>query len=306
VTARVRIGTRGSRLARAQAEWVRARLAELHPGADPELVIIRTSGDRFLDVPLSTVGGKGLFVKEIEEALVRGDVDLAVHSLKDLPLALADGLVIGAVPKREDPRDVVITRAAGGLASLAAGARVGTSSLRRTALVRARRPDLDVVALRGNVDTRLEKLARGEIDAIVLAAAGLARLELAPDHVEPCDPEWFVPAIGQGALAIECRDDEVRSLVAELDDPTSRDAVAAERGFLAAVSGSCVTPLGAWATIAGGALHLRGLIADPDGTRIVRGAADGARHDAERIGSDLGRQLLGEGGAEILAELGAA
>ena len=306
MTARLRIGTRGSRLARAQAEWVRARLAEAHSRLDPELVIIRTSGDRFLDVPLSAVGGKGLFVKEIEEALVRRDVDLAVHSLKDLPIGLADGLVLGAVPKREDPRDVVITRAPGGLASLGAGARVGTSSLRRAALVRAQRSDLEVVALRGNVDTRLEKLARGEIDAIVLAAAGLARLGLAPANVEAFDPASFVPAIGQGALALECRDDEVRALLAPLDHTDSRHAVTAERGFLAAVSGSCVTPLGAWATIADGMLHLRGLIADPDGTRIVRGAADGAPGAAERVGSDLGRRLLAQGGAEILAKLGAA
>jgi hydroxymethylbilane synthase len=303
VSATLRIGTRGSRLARAQAEWVRSRIEEIRPGTAAELVIIQTSGDRFLSAPLAAVGGKGLFVKEIEEALTRGEIDCAVHSMKDLPLDLAPGLEIAAVPRRENPYDVVVTRGPGGLAALSDGARVGTSSLRRAALVRSAEPRLEVVSLRGNVDTRLRKLEAGEIDAVILAAAGLRRMGIEPPHATPCDGEVFVPAIGQGALAIEARSDSPITALARLDDADSRTAIEAERALLAEVGGSCVTPLAAHATLAGATLTLRGLIAAPDGRTIVRGSVKGSRDAAPDLGRELGRRLLDDGGAEILAAL---
>jgi hydroxymethylbilane synthase len=306
VKGRVRIGTRGSRLARAQAEWVRGRLEAADRDCRAELVIIRTSGDRVGERPLAALGGKGLFVKEIEEALAAGTIDCAVHSLKDLPGELAPGLRLAAVPERADPRDVAVTRAPGGLRALSRGARVGTSSPRRAALLRALWPAVEVVDMRGNVDTRLQKLEAGEVDALVLAAAGLARLGIAPAHAEPCDPLEFVPAIGQGALAVETREDEFASLARVLEDGPSRRAVDAERAFLRAVGGSCLTPLGAHATVGGDALVLGALIASPDGARIVRGEASGAARDAERIGGELAETLLRGGGAEILAAIGAA
>jgi hydroxymethylbilane synthase len=304
VTAVLRIGTRGSRLALAQAEWVRQRLAAAHPRLRTELVVIKTSGDRVRDVPLRQVGGKGLFVKELESALGAGAIECAVHSLKDLPGELAAGLIVAAVPEREDPADVVITRQPGGLAALPRGARIGTSSPRRAALLRALRPDLAVVDLRGNVDTRLAKLERGEVDALVLAAAGLRRLGIAPAHVEPCDPREFVPAIGQGALALESRPGAVADQLSAIEHRPSRQAVDAERAFLSAVGGSCVTPLAAHATIAGGRLTLRALIAHPDGSRVVRGDVAGDVADGVRLGSALAERLLRDGGAELLRELG--
>ena len=304
MTAALRIGTRGSRLALAQAEWVRQRLEHAHPGLRAELVVIKTSGDRIRDVPLYELGGKGLFVKELESALADGTIDCAVHSLKDVPGELAPGLVIAAVPEREDARDVVVTRGAGGLVALPSGARAGTSSPRRAALLRAWRPQLDVVNLRGNVDTRLAKLAAGDVDALVLAAAGLHRLGVAPPYAEPCDPEQFVPAIGQGALALESRPGAVAERVAAIEHRPSRLAVDAERAFLTAVGGTCVTPLAAHATIAGDRLTLRALIAHPDGTRLVRGEEVGDASAGTRIGRELGERLLRGGGAELLRELG--
>jgi hydroxymethylbilane synthase len=304
VTAALRIGTRGSRLALAQAEWVRQRLERAHPGVRAELVIIKTSGDRIRDVPLYQLGGKGLFVKELESALAEGTIDCAVHSLKDVPGELAPGLIIAAVPERADARDVVVTRAPGGLAALAAGARAGTSSPRRAALLRALRPALEVVNMRGNVDTRLGKLAAGEVDALVLAAAGLHRLDIVPPHAEPCDAGEFVPAIGQGALALESRPGAVADRLVAIEHRLSRQAVDAERAFLSAVGGTCVTPLAAHATIAGGRLTLRALIAHPDGTRIVRGDQSGDAEAGARIGRELGARLLRDGGTALLRELG--
>jgi hydroxymethylbilane synthase len=303
VTAVLLIGTRGCRLALALAVWVRQRLAAAHPGVRGELVVIKTSGDRVRDVPLHQVGGKGLFVKELESALDAGEIECAVHSLKDVPGELADGLVIAAVPEREDPADVVVTRQPGGLGVLPHGARVGTSSPRRAALLRALWPALAVGDLRGNVDTRLAKLERGEVDAVVLAAAGLHRLGVTPAHVERCDVREFVPAIGQGALALESRPGAVATQLAALEHAPSRQAVDAERAFLQAVGGSCVTPLAAHATIAGGHLALRALIAHPDGSRIVRGEESGAVTDAARLGRALAERLLRDGGAELLREL---
>jgi len=300
VKARLRIGTRGSRLALAQAGWVRRQIEQAHPGLTVEMVTIRTSGDRLLDRPLSEIGGKGLFVKEIEEALLAGSIDCAVHSLKDLPAELAPGMIVAAVPRREDPRDFVLTRQAGGLDALPAGATAGTSSLRRTALLRASWPKLEIVGLRGNVDTRLRKLEGGEVDAIVLAAAGLRRLGITHPHAVPCDPTDFIPAIGQGSLALESRADEVAEQLRAIEDADSRCATEAERALLMAVGGSCVTPLAAYATIDDETLTLRALIAQPDGKRVIRGRDVGNRRDAARIGRTLGERLLAEGGAEIL------
>jgi hydroxymethylbilane synthase len=300
----LRIGTRGSRLARAQADWVRRRLEQAHAGLRAELVVIRTSGDRFLNGPLSSIGGKGLFVKEIEAALSAGEVDCAVHSMKDLPADLAPGLVLAAVPEREDPRDVVVTREAGGLDHLPEEARVGTSSQRRAALVRAAHPALQVVDLRGNVETRLRKLAGGEVDAVVLASAGLRRLCIEPPHAALCDPESFVPAIGQGALAIESRADDTAALLRAVEHPSTRVAIDAERALLHGVGASCVTPLAGYATTDGGTLRLRGVLALPDGRRIVRAESQGSAARAAEIGAEVARRLLEGGGAEILHALG--
>lgn len=305
MSGRVRIGTRGSRLALAQAEWVRERLEAVRPGLGAELVVIRTSGDRVRDRPLAAIGGKGLFVKEIEEALVAGTIDCAVHSLKDVPGDLAPGLCLAAVPERADARDVVVTNRPGGIRALQPGARVGTSSPRRAALLGALWPALHVLDMRGNVDTRLRKLDSGEVDALVLAAAGLQRLGILPAHAEPCDPIEFLPAIGQGALALETRADEFLALVREIEHAPSRSAADAERAFLCAVGGSCLTPLAAHATVEGAALRLRACIASPDGACIVRGEAAGRVGEAKRIGADLAATLLDAGGAEILAAIGA-
>lgn len=306
MTRHLRIGTRGSALARAQAQWVQHRLTAALPGLTAELVIIRTTGDRITDRPLSAVGGKGLFVKEIEEALLAGEVDCAVHSLKDLPAELAAGLMIAAVPEREDPRDVALTRQEGGLSTLPRGAQVGTSSLRRAALVRAFRPDLQVIGLRGNVDTRLRKLDDGAVDAIVLAGAGLRRLGIVRPHAELLAAEEFVPAIGQGALAIESPRGEIAELLRAIDHRPSHEAIDAERAFLVAVGGSCVTPLAAHATVAGETLTLRALIAEPDGTRVIRGRREGRTSEGAQLGTELAQALLAEGGAEILRALEAA
>ena len=305
MTQTIRIGTRGSQLALTQSRWVQAGLQQRHPQLSVDLTIIKTAGDRFLDQPLSAIGGKGLFVKEIEDQLVAGSVDCAVHSMKDVPSELAPGLVIAAIPQREDPRDVLIARGGATLDRLARGARVGTSSLRRMALVLAARPDLDVRNLRGNVDTRLRKLDAGELDAIVLAAAGLRRLGITRSEGVLFDPLEFVPAIGQGALAIETRNDEVATLLAPFDDEPTRIAVSAERAFLLRVGGSCRTPLAAHATLTGGTLEMRALIASPDGTRVVRGVRHGPPPHAAALGESLADELLAAGGTEILQALGA-
>jgi hydroxymethylbilane synthase len=303
VKAALRIGTRGSRLALAQAGWVQRQIEQARPDLTAELVAIRTSGDRFLDRPLSEIGGKGLFVKEIEEALLAGSIDCAVHSLKDLPAELAPGMVVAAVPRREDPRDFVLTRQEGGLGVLPPGALVGTSSLRRTALLRASHPELRIAGLRGNVDTRLRKLEEGEVDALVLAGAGLRRLGITHPYAVPCDPTDFIPAIGQGSLAVESRADEVAETLRAIEDAGSRCASEAERALLSTVAGSCVTPLAAHATIDGETLTLRALIAQPDGKRVIRGCEVGGTNEAAQIGRVLGERLLAAGGAEILRML---
>lgn len=299
---RLRYGTRGSALALAQSDLVRQALERQHPGLVVEREIIRTSGDRGAAAPLGPAGVKGLFVKEIEEALLAGTIDLGVHSMKDLPAHLAPGLVLGPVPARAAANDVLIVRGARGLAELPAGARVGTASVRRRAQLLARRSDLEVVSLRGNVDTRLRKWRDGEVDAIILAAAGLARLGIVLPEASPLATDEFVPAVGQGALALECRagDAETLALLAPLEDRATATAIGAERSFLVAVGGDCNTPLGAHATVVDGRVDLRALITDVDGRRAIEDVASGTAADAEAIGRRLAERLLAAGGAEVL------
>jgi hydroxymethylbilane synthase len=297
----VKIGTRGSALALWQANHVKGRLEA--QGETVSLEIIKTKGDKILDAPLAKVGGKGLFVKEIEERLAEGAIDLAVHSMKDVPAELMAGLTIAAVSMREDPRDAVVSRDRLGLEALPLGAHVGTSSVRRMCQLRALRPDLRISPLRGNVDTRLRKLDAGEFDAIVLAAAGLVRLGHADRIAERLDPSRCLPAIGQGVLAIETREDDarVRGLVRRaLHDEVSGVCVAAERAFLARLEGGCQTPL-ACHVVAGTELMADGLVGDVDGKQIVRERLSGALDDPEGLGRRLADALLARGAGEILA-----
>lgn len=299
----LRLGTRGSALALWQATYVRERMERA--GVQVELEIIRTSGDRITDVPLAQVGGKGLFTKEIEEALLAGRIDLAVHSLKDLPTRLPPGLVLGAVTQREDPRDALVSRSGQRLADLPRGARVGTSSLRRHVQLKHLRPDLVIEPLRGNLDTRLRKLASGQYDAIVLAAAGLKRLGAAERATQFFEPDEMIPAIGQGALGIEVRADDrsVESVLEPLHDEETATATTAERAFLERLGGGCQVPIAAYARLTGDQIHLTGLVAGPDGARLVRGARVGPRAQARALGVELAEQLLAEGAEEILAAL---
>lgn len=308
------IGTRGSRLAIWQAEWIQARLHEIAPAITVTLQRIKTSGDKILDVPLAKVGGKGLFVKEIEEALLRGEIDLAVHSMKDVPTMLPDALEILCIPAREDARDALISRkgrkgrvgqAGLTLNQLPTGARIGTSSLRRQSQLLHHRPDLKIEMLRGNVETRLRKLNQGDYDAIVLAAAGLRRMGWDGEVTEYLSLDVSLPAIGQGALAIEGRrDDEfVRALLSELDDPTTHTAVTAERALLDRLQGGCQVPIAAHAAIERGRLSLTGLVASPDGATLIRDAVVGSASDARTLGIRLAEQLLAAGADEILRDL---
>jgi hydroxymethylbilane synthase len=299
------LATRGSKLALAQANTVAALLRSAHPGLQVELRIIQTKGDLVLDRALSRIGDKGLFVKEIEQALLDGSADLAVHSCKDLPSVLPKRLMLAAFPRRADPRDVLISRHNLRLQELPAGARIGTSSLRRACQIRHLRPDIQVIDLRGNVDTRLRKAQTAEYDGIVLAAAGLERLDLAAVVTEVFPPDVLLPAVAQGALAIECRadDDELRVLLAVLNDDATEQAVLAERAFLARLEGGCQVPIAAHATIAGAALRLHGLIGTTDGAQVLRGEQRGTLDDPAAAGTMLAEMLLAQGGAAILERL---
>jgi len=290
------IASRGSQLALWQARWVSARLASL--GHQCRIEIIKTTGDKITDVPLAKVGTKGLFTKEIEEALLDGRADLAVHSLKDLPTELPEGLVLAAVPEREDPRDAVVGRR---LADLPAGARVGTSSLRRSAQLRKLRPDLTIESVRGNLDTRLRKLDEGQYNAILLAAAGLKRLGWGDRIAEILPAEIMCPAVGQGALAIETRGAGAGfDAVQAMDHADTHAAVLAERGVLSALGGGCQVPIGAHATVEGGWVRLLGLVASPAGDEVIRGEATGSASEAEALGRALGNELLARGARRIL------
>jgi hydroxymethylbilane synthase len=300
-----RIGSRGSPLALAQARAVRERMASEH-GVAPDAIeirVIRTSGDAIQDRPLADIGGKGLFTKEIEEALLRNEVDLAVHSAKDMATQLPAGLAIAACLPREDPRDVFVSRVAETLAELAAGARVGTGSLRRAALVRRLRPDLVTVPLRGNVETRLRKLGEGVADATILALAGLRRLGLNNTATAILDVEMFPPAVGQGVIAIEARadDDQSRALVEAINDADAAIALACERAFLAVLDGSCKTPIAGYARLAGGRVQFSGLIVKPDGSAALTVSRTGPARDAAMLGADAGRELKAKAGAAFFA-----
>jgi hydroxymethylbilane synthase len=301
----LRIGTRGSPLALAQATMVRAQLASAHGLAAEavELKIIRTSGDVIQDRPLSEVGGKGLFTKEIEEALIAGEIDLAVHSAKDLPTLLPPGLAIVSALPREDPRDVFISRKAKTLHALAEGATVGTASLRRQALVKRLRPDLKVVTFRGNVETRLRKLDEGVVDATLLALAGLRRLGLTEAATAILDTEDFLPAVGQGIVALEARADDTRTrtLLDRVNSPDDAIALAAERAFLTVLDGSCRTPIAGHAKVAAGRVSFRGLIAKPDGSDVFETTREGTAAQASALGHDAGRELKERAGAGFFA-----
>jgi len=300
-SAAIRIGTRGSPLALAQTRLVRAKLAAaLGTGKEAiEVKIIRTTGDVIQDRPLAEVGGKGLFTKEIEEALLRHDIDLAVHSAKDMPTFLPDGLMLAACLEREDPRDVFVSRKAKSLAELPRGAKLGTASLRRQAIAKRTRPDLTVAPLRGNVETRLRKLDDGEVDATILALAGLKRLGLDARATRIMSADEFLPAVAQGAIGLETRADDARTreLLARIDHADTSTAVACERAFLAVLDGSCKTPIAGYAEIAGDAVHFRGLIARPDGSAAHDIAGNGNRKDAAVIGADCGRELKHRAGS---------
>ncbi|MFQ5656886.1 MAG: hydroxymethylbilane synthase [Candidatus Methylomirabilales bacterium] len=303
----LRIGTRGSQLALIQAEQVAAALKRQYSTLATALVKIKTSGDKFSQIPLSQVGGKGLFIKEIEEALRAGHVDAAVHSMKDVPTEMAPGLEIAAILERQDPSDALISRRGKKLALLRRRARIGTSSLRRQAQLLSYRPDLRIVPLRGNLDTRLRKLTVDDLDAIVVATAGIYRLGRQEEITEVLPFEVSVPAIGQGALGVEVRadDQQTRELVTPLDHRSSSLMVAAERAFLGRLGGGCQVPIAAHARLEGEQLHLTGLVIFPDGSRMVRGERSGSADDVEAIGVALAENLLRQGADRILQELSA-
>lgn len=294
----IRIGSRGSQLALWQANHIADALRAL--GHEVSIEVIRTTGDRMQNVAFATVGAKGMFTREIEEALQANAIDLAVHSLKDLPTELGETFTLAAIPLRADPRDVLASEHYAGFDALPAGAVVGTSSVRRQAQLRARRPDLEYVEFRGNVDTRLAKLAQGKADAIILAAAGLDRLQKAGVIRERFAPEVLCPAPGQGALAIECRagDDAMHAILQPLDDRDTRYAITAERRCLAALGGGCLVPIGAYCHRAGGEWSLRGVVASPDGRQIIW--AERTHSNPEQLGELLAQQLLDQGAGAIL------
>jgi hydroxymethylbilane synthase len=291
----LRIGTRGSPLALWQAREVRARLAAAHGVESDSIAIlpIRTTGDMIQDRPLSEAGGKGLFTKEIEQALIDGAIDLAVHSSKDMPTVLPAGLMLAACLPREDVRDAFISRKAATLAGLPHGAMVGTASLRRQAMVKRARPDVTVVPFRGNVETRLKKLGDGVVDATLLALAGLKRLGRTDAVTAILEVEEFLPAVGQGAIGIEARRDDARTreLISRIDHADTRTAIGAERAFLAALDGSCRTPIAGHARVAAGEVAFRGMILRPDGSEALEAARNGAIADAEKLGADAGYEL---------------
>jgi hydroxymethylbilane synthase len=304
------IGSRGSKLALWQSEWVKARLEALDPKVSVRIEVLKTTGDIMRDVPLAIIGGQGAFTKELEVALLDRRIDVAVHSLKDLPTLIPEGLSITATPAREDPRDALVMRADGdaqdaSIKNLPEGATVGTSSLRRIAQLKHLRPDVQIKDLRGNVDTRLRKLDAGEYDALILASAGLRRLGLERRITAAIGAEEMLPAISQGALGIETRDDDAKTnaLVSRLDDPQTRAAVLAERALLRTLGGGCQVPIAAHATVSDGRLRLDGLVASLDGGDVIRDSSEGDAAEAVRVGEALAGRLLERGAATLLAEM---
>ncbi len=301
----LRIGTRASRLALAQAVWVKDKIENRYPGLKVELVKIRTTGDRILDSPLSKIGGKGLFVKEIEEALIKESIDLAVHSMKDVPAELPEQLCLASFPEREIPQDAFVSLKSREISRLSVGARLGTSSLRRSAQALAFRPDLNIVPLRGNVDTRLKKLESGEVDGIILAAAGLARLGLADRITDYIPSEHMLPAVGQGALGLEIRkgDRRTEELLSFINHKDTELAVRAERALLKELGGGCQVPIAAYAQVRGEDIDLDALVASVDGSIIIRDNTVGKTYDPEEAGVRLAKRLLDSGAKQILDEI---
>lgn len=301
----LRIATRKSPLALWQAEHVRERLLVAHAGLEVELVRMVTQGDKILDTPLAKVGGKGLFVKELEQGLLEGGADIAVHSMKDVPMEFPAGLHLPVIGLREDPRDAFVSNRYATLDELPQGACVGTSSLRRQCQLQERRPDLRIVSLRGNVNTRLGKLDGGEFDAVILAAAGLLRLGFGARITQYLEPEVSLPAVGQGAIGIECRigDTRIQNLIGILDDPETHIRISAERAMNHRLQGGCQVPIAGHALLAGDTLSLRGLVGRPDGTEVVRGTVSGPRSQAEQLGIALADDLLARGARAILRDV---
>ncbi|KZW98943.1 porphobilinogen deaminase [Pseudoalteromonas luteoviolacea] len=301
----VRIATRKSALALWQAEYVKAQLEHYHSGLVVELVPMSTKGDKILDTPLAKIGGKGLFVKELEQAMLAGRADIAVHSMKDVPVDFPEGLTLHTICEREDPRDAFVSNQYQHIDELPEGAVVGTSSLRRQCQIREMRPDLQIKDLRGNVNTRLAKLDAGEFDAIILAAAGLIRLEMAERIASYVSVEQSLPANGQGAVGIECRSDDARvqSLLAPLEHAPTRARVLAERAMNRRLEGGCQVPIGAYAELQGDQIYLRGLVGAVDGSTILRAEKTGALQQAEALGVELAESLLAQGADKILAEV---
>ena len=302
---KLRIATRKSPLALWQANHVRDALMARNPGLDVELFTMTTQGDKILDTPLAKVGGKGLFVKELELGILEGRADLAVHSMKDVPVEFPEGLGLAAILKREDPRDVLISKTFSSIDALPEGARVGTSSLRRQCQLRARRPDLEVLDLRGNVNTRLTKLDNGDYDAILLAAAGVKRMGWEDRITEFLPPEQFLPAIGQGAIGIEIRvaDERVSRVVKALNDEQTATRIRAERALNERLQGGCQVPIAGYSEISHGVMVLRALVGRPDGTELVQGVISGKPEDGEELGQVLADDLLSRGAKQILAEV---
>ncbi|MCP4683741.1 MAG: hydroxymethylbilane synthase [Desulfobacterales bacterium] len=301
----IKIGTRGSKLALWQANWVKDKLISHHPSITVELEIIKTKGDKILDVPLAKVGGKGLFVKEIEEALLNGRIDLAVHSMKDMPGDLPGGLCISAIPLRENPLDVLLSHNKTTLKELPAGASIGTSSLRRSSQLKSIRPDLNILPLRGNLDTRIRKLEAKEYDAIILAAAGVKRLQYEHHISQYLDPNIMLPAVGQGALCIETRKDDpqITPYVTDLDHEQTRRVVLGERAFLHRLEGGCQIPIAAFGETNVDNFTLTGMVSDIDGKTILRETLKGIPDASEKIGTDLAEKLLALGARDILEKI---
>ncbi|MBW2569174.1 MAG: hydroxymethylbilane synthase [Deltaproteobacteria bacterium] len=301
----IKIGTRGSNLALWQARWVQSTLQTIHPSFSFEIVTIKTKGDKILDVPLAKVGGKGLFVKEIEEALLDKRIDLAVHSMKDMPAEVPDGLCIGAVPERESPQDVLISQKGVLFSELSTGAGIGTSSLRRSSQLLHLRPDLKILPLRGNLGTRLKKVKAGDMDAIILAAAGVKRLGFENRITEYIDENIMLPAVGQGALCIEIRENDpvIKPLIATLDHRQTKKVVSGERAFLHRLEGGCQVPIAAHGKIENNIFTLNGLVATIDGKVIIKDTVSGSIDNAESIGIQLAENLISMGAKEILENL---
>ena len=303
---RIRIATRKSPLALWQAEEVARQLRDQHPGIEIELVKMVSKGDKILDAPLAKVGGKGLFVKELEQAMLDGDADIAVHSMKDVPMEFPQGLHLPVIMEREDPTDAFVSNNYNSLSELPENARIGSSSLRRQLQIKEMMPNVEMLNLRGNVNSRLQKLDNGEYDAIILASAGLIRLEFAERIRNRIPPEQSLPSVGQGAVGIECRvgDERIESLIAPLNHHDTHTRLSAERSMNHRLNGGCQVPIAGYAVLEGDDIYLRGLVGRPDGSEVVRGEVRGSREQAETLGTDLAEQLLADGADVILREMG--